>query len=516
MKTILKRLIVSTLIAFCFVSAPSWAEDKTVDVSALSCDQKTDPNHMLFWGSDSTSNVPYVFHNSSTGKVEGFENDIMQALAKDLNLKPCFIQNGWEGLIPGLTRGSYQAVADGIEITNTRKKKMLFSEPYLVSTNRIVVPEHSQNIQTLDDLKKGRIGTIKSSNAERILEEHKLNVRTYDEETALFSDLRAGRLKAALVDAPIAQYYQGADLKMVGQPVGEISYGIALAPYSKDLQAKLNKGLEDIIHNGQLARILYSWNLVDTRGTGPEALTDTPHEAWNAYKAAQKTNQDKSFSAFVKRYAGLAPTILHGAWITLLVSFVSMLIAVLVGALLVLGRLYGPKWIKLLSLGFIEIWRGTPLLIQLLFIFYGLPELGIALPPFVAGVIALGMNYSAYEAENYRNALASIPVAQKDAARALNFNRWQILRWVLAPQAIPRVIPIMTNDFIALLKDSSLVSIITLTDLTQVYVRISSTYYDYLGAGVVIGLVYLVIGMPFVRLAHKLEDQSEVLLNPHH
>ena len=158
-----------------------------------------------------------------------------------------------------------------------------------------------------------------------------------------------------------------------------------------------------------------------------------------------------------------------------------------------------------LTVGYIETIRGTPLLIQILFIFYGLPNIGIKLDPFVAGVLALGLNYAAYEAENYRAGLSAIPHGQMEAAVALNMTQAQALRYVIVPQAFRIVMPVMTNDFISLLKDSSLVSVITMSELTRTYEQISTTYYDYFGTGLLVGAVYLLIGLPFVRLARWTE-----------
>ena len=172
---------------------------------------------------------------------------------------------------------------------------------------------------------------------------------------------------------------------------------------------------------------------------------------------------------------------------------------------LALARLYGARPLAWLAVSVIEVVRGTPLLIQILFVFYGLPNIGIRLAPFVAGVLALGLNYAAYEAENYRAGLQAVPRGQTEAAIALNMTRAQLLRYVVVPQAFRIVVPVMTNDFISLLKDSSLVSIITLTELSQTYVRLSTTYYDYFGTGLMIGGAYLLLGLPFVRLSRWAE-----------
>lgn len=195
---------------------------------------------------------------------------------------------------------------------------------------------------------------------------------------------------------------------------------------------------------------------------------------------------------------------------TLKVSILGMLVAIVVGLALAIGLRYGPSIVPKLAVVYIETIRGTPLLIQVLFVFYGLPNIGIKLDPFVAGVLALGFNYAAYEAENYRAGLNAVPRGQTEAALALNLTRAQALRHVIVPQAFRMVIPVMTNDFVSLLKDSSLVSVITMVELTHTYEQLSTTYYDYFGTGLLVGAIYLLIGLPFVRLARWTEHRLNV------
>jgi len=149
--------------------------------------------------------------------------------------------------------------------------------------------------------------------------------------------------------------------------------------------------------------------------------------------------------------------------------------------------------------------RGTPLLVQLVVIYFGLPELGVTLSPFTAGVLALGLNYAATESENYRAGLASVPASQLDAARVLGLRRRHALRYVVFPQAVRISLPPMTNDFIALLKDSSLISVVTLTELTKTYSMLANATHDHLGLGAVVAVWYLAVGLPFVFLARRLE-----------
>jgi polar amino acid transport system substrate-binding protein len=176
------------------------------------------------------------------------------------------------------------------------------------------------------------------------------------------------------------------------------------------------------------------------------------------------------------------------------------------GLLITLIRLYSPGPIAILATFYVEAVRGTPLLIQLLLIFYGLPNLGIELSPMVAAVIGLGCNYAAYEAENYRAGIQSIPSTQMDAAFALGFSKWQSLRHIILPQSFRVILPPITNDFISLLKDSSLVSVITMVELTKTYNQLASTYFDYFGLGLLVAVMYFLIGLPFVWFSKRVEQ----------
>ena len=195
---------------------------------------------------------------------------------------------------------------------------------------------------------------------------------------------------------------------------------------------------------------------------------------------------------------------------TIEISILSMAIAVSLGLVLALCRSYARMPLTTLAAAYVECVRGTPLLIQILFIFYALPSCGIKLNPFFAGTLALGLNYAAYEAENYRAGLEAVPKGQMEAAIALNMTRLQSLRYVIVPQAIRIVLPTVTNDFISLIKDSSLVSVITLVELTQVYMQLSTTYYDYLVPGILVAGAYLLMGVPFILLARWMEHHLAV------
>lgn len=467
---------------------------------------------VLSWASDGEANVPFVFHDpANPNRLEGFEYDLVQEIARRLNQNARFVQNDWDGLIPGLQRGMYQMVVDGIEMTPDHLQAALFSRPYYVTSDRIVVRRDRMELNSFAALHGHTVGTIKDTLAERLLErDTSIAVRSYEEETYAFSDLRNGRLDALLLDGPIALYYAGItdDLVIVGDPVGQTHYGIAFKQGDTELHDAVDRVLGDMMKDGCLQVLLGRWSLWTpdmAQMTGDHVTRTVEPVEWQRYRDTMRSQT--GWMGKLKRYFGFLPAIGEAALLTLVVSALAMVLAVSLGLVLALCRHYGPAWLRWVTGLYIEIVRGTPLLIQILFIFYGLPGLGIKLSPFFAGVLALGLNYAAYEAENYRAGLSSVPRGQMEAAIALNMTQRQALRLVIVPQALRTVLPVMTNDFISLLKDSSLVSVITLTELTKTYIRLSSTYYDYIGTGLLIGGAYLLLGLPFVRFARYVEGR---------
>ena len=179
------------------------------------------------------------------------------------------------------------------------------------------------------------------------------------------------------------------------------------------------------------------------------------------------------------------------AWVTIVLSVTSMPLAMALGLLIALGRMYGPRPVRQLLAAYVELLRGTPLMLQLFVLFYLLK-----LPVWVAGIGGLAINYSAYEAEIYRAGLQAIPVGQMEAALALGMSRRLALRRVIVPQAVRIVIPPITNDFIALFKDTSVCSVITLVELTKQYSILGNSTGGWLEFALATSLLYLAMSLP--------------------
>lgn len=466
----------------------------------------------LIWAADAESGAPYVFQDpEDPNNLIGFEVDIIEAIAKQLGKKPVHFQNQWDGLVPGLSRGDYVCAINGIEITEDRKLEVNFSDPYYLSYEQLIVRAETENITNLDDLKGKKCGTLKASLAERILVEHGgIDVRTYDSEVNSFYDLENGRLDAVLIDEPVAKYYAAwnPQLKLINTPIGEMKYGIVFNKKDTVLMEEVNKAIFRMISSGELREILDKWKLWNYHMAvflNDKSESQTRPEEYERFIQQQK--RGLTIWEYVDRYIGFMPMVGKAAWNTFKISVVSMLIAVFFGLFLAITRVFAPKPISMIAVAIIEVIRGTPLLLQLFFIYYGLPSLGIEIPRFAAAVLGLGINYAAYEAENYRAGILSVPRGQMEAAIALGMRRREALWHVILPQSIRLVIPPMTNDFISLLKDSSLVSIITLVELTKLFGQLTSTYYDYIGIGAIIGSVYLLMGLPFVKISKWAEEK---------
>lgn len=208
---------------------------------------------------------------------------------------------------------------------------------------------------------------------------------------------------------------------------------------------------------------------------------------------------------------GMAMALLgQGALRTFGISVVSFALAVLLGMAVALWRLHGPRPLRWLAVVYVELLRGTPILVQMLLLYYGLGSIEwLQLGAVEAGVLGLALNYAAYEAEIYRGALLAIPRGQREAAMALGFTTAQMLRHVVVPQALRLSLAPSTNDFIALFKDSSIVMVITVVELTKQYQMLANQSGRFIVLGLVTSGLYLAMSLPLAFLARRWERAME-------
>jgi len=454
---------------------------------------------VLLWGSDAEGGAPYVFPDpNGPSRLIGFEVDLARAIARELGVEARQAQNAWDSLIPALERGDFDIALNGLEITPSRRQVVLFSLPYYIYTTQLAVRKDEERIREMGDLRGRTVGTLSGSVAQEILQAvPNVTIRVYTGQAEPYEDLVIGRIDAVLMDSPIAAYYAKPNpaLRYAGPPAGEGEYGIALRRADGELKAAVDEILIRLHRSGELRAIYEKWGLWNE---AQERLRD------RLEAGARAVDLEESRKAPLVTFL---PTLLKGAGITVGISVVSMAIAATLGLFLTLVRLYGTRWMAAFATAYIEFYRGTPLLVQLYILYYGLPNIGITLSPLAAAFIGLGMCYAAYEAELYRAGINAVPKGQMESALSLGMSRNRALRWVVLPQALRIATPGITNDFIALFKDSSLVSVIAMVELTKTYNILAATTLRFFELGLVVAILYFAMSYPLSLMARRLEEK---------
>jgi len=450
---------------------------------------------LLRWGSDAEGGAPYVFPDPERpGRLIGFEVDLAEALAREMGLSARQVQVDWSSLIPGLDRGDYDIALNGIEWTAGRNRASELSFPYFIFAQQLVVRADDASIQSFADVQGKRVATLGATAAHQILRETPgVDPVIYQGQVEPYRDLKLGRVDAVLLDTPIAEFYAKPDpaLRYAGPSFAAGTYVIAVKKSNTGLLTRVNRGLDALLRSGKLQEIYMRWGLWNE--SQARLMDRAPPQA-----AVARAANDSGLLRYL-------PLLMKGAGMTVALSVIAMALAIVAGLALCLLRLGGNPVLKPLAVGYIEVMRGTPLLLQLYVIYYGLPNIGINLDAFSAAVLGLGLNYAAYEAEIYRAGINSIPRGQTEAALSLGMTPAMIYRRVLIPQAVRVTLPPVTNDFISLFKDSSLVSIIALVELTKTYNMLAVSSMRFLELGVLTGILYLCMSFPLSILSTRLE-----------
>ncbi len=446
----------------------------------------------LRWGADESGGAPYVFQDpTNTGRVVGFEVDLAADLSRELGRPIRFTHYDFKNLIPGLERGDFDIAMNGLEVLPEYQGHVLFSRPYYVYKLQLAARKGERRFANIEDLRKlpaVRIGTLGGSAAERSLIRRGFEPRGYDDQTGMYIDLKNGAIDTVYIDLPVHLYYlpRYPGLELVGQPGEKGYYAIAFRKEDGALKAYFDTALGRLIDGGELRRIYEKWGI------------------WNDDQQELATPPpEPEAEAGAAHYLGY---LLGGAWVTVQLSVLGMLLAVALGMPVALARLYGPAPVRGLAVLYVEFFRGIPVLLLLFFLYFvvGSPW---HVPAFWTAVVGLGLNYAAYEAEIYRAAIGAIPEGQWEAAASLGMSRALTFRRIILPQALRIILPPMTSDFVALFKDTSVVSVIAVAELTKRYQTAAQSSLDYVGIGLMTAVLYLVMSVPLGFLSRYLEKR---------
>lgn len=449
---------------------------------------------------------PFEMRDDATGNLIGFDIDLMTAIGEAAGREVRFISLPFDGLIPALQSRTIDGAISGMTITAERAQTIDFSRPYFKAGLAIAVREDNTDIDSFESLAGKRIAVqIGTTGAEQAAQVEGATVSTFDGAPLALQELLNGRVDAVVNDLPVTLFaINEANLrgiKIVGELLTEEYYGIALPQNSEDL-ALINTALGDLIQNGTYAQIYQQWFTADP----PELPLEAPALS--------------SGTASGLNWAQLWRNLMRGAWVTILLTAFSFFFGLIGGALVAFALISPFKPLRWLCRIYVDFFRGTPMLVQLFMIYFGLPALfqslgfDFSFNRFFAAVLALSLNVAAYLAEILRGGIQSIDRGQWEAGESLALNPIETMRYVIFPQAFRRILPPLGNEFITLIKDTSLAAVIGFEELFRQGQLTVATTYRAFEIYLAVAIVYLVMTSLASMLFKRLEAAMDPLNRP--
>ena len=427
--------------------------------------------------------APFEFTDKNNQQV-GIDIDILKAIAKAEGFKLNIKATSFNGAVQELQAGQIDGVMAGMSITKERKEMFNFSDPYFKSGVVMAVAKNSK-IKVFADLRGKRVaiktGTAAGAYANSIKKKYGFTTVTFDDSNNVYQDVIAGNSAACFEDKPVIQYAiaTGLALRITKMKLADPNnYGIAVQKSDPEFLATLNRGLKKLRQTGEYDRII-------TRYLGNGSQKEQTEKA----KAAG--SMDHSFGTLLKQNWG---TLMSGLQETLALTLVGIICATIVGVLMGLLGVVPSRWAQSTATTFIYLFRGLPLMVLALFIYTGVPMvIGTKIPAFVAGIITLTLNEGAYTAAFVKGGIGAVDKGQMEAARSLGLPWGRAMRRVILPQGIKIMIPSFINQFIITLKDTSILSILGLLELTQTGKIIIARNMQGYKKWTMVALIYLII-----------------------
>ncbi|GAB6167671.1 hypothetical protein JCM1393_01310 [Clostridium carnis] len=439
------------------------------------------------------SGTYYPFTFSSGNSLEGFDVDVWNEIGNRLGYKIEFKTAAFSGLFGLLDSGKVNTISNQITITKERSDKYLFSDPYVYSGAQIIVNKGNPNkINSFNDLKGKKVGVDLGSNYEQIIREkdsnNEVTVVTYQNTDAAFTDLLLGRLDGVVIDkisAIVTINEKGLELELAGEPIEEVKNAFPFVKNEENIKLveDINKTLKNMREDGTFTKISNKWLKTDVTGNNTKYLKS------------------------------LIINVLNGLKTTLSLSVISMVIGLIIGIIIALVRFYNMKGLKQLVEIYISFLRGTPLLVQLFLLYFGLPQLVPALKgitAYIAAMIGLALNASAYIAEALRGALEAIDKGQMEAALSVGMTRDQAMRRIVMPQVFRISLPSLGNIFIDNIKGSSLAFTLGVTEILARAQMSAAASYKFFQSYIVVAIVYWITISFFNFLQKRIERKISV------
>lgn len=448
-------------------------------------------------GTDPTY-APFEMVEEGSGELTGFDVELIREVARSQGRTVRFVPLPFDGLIPALQARKLDMAISAMTTTAARARTVDFSRPYFAAGLGVVVRRDGPSIGSLEALKGRRVAVqIGSTGALAMAKVKGATVVQFNAAPLALQELLNGNVDAYVNDLPATLYaiqQRGLDnLRISSRPLTSDLYGIAL-PKGSPLREVINRGLAQVMENGELERLHQRW-FQRPAPTLPEVAP-----------ALQVRTTGSGLDGTL-----LLRNLLAGAAVTLALTFAAFGCGSVLAALLTLALMAGRPWLRGIGRIYVNVMRGTPLLVQLFLVYFGLPALSqqlghpLRLPPFAAAVGALSLNLAAYMAETLRAGIGSIDRGQWQASAALGLRPLERLRHVILPQALQRVLPPLANEFITLIKDTSLAAVIGFDELFRQGQLVVATSYRAFEVYAAVALVYLVLTTVAARIFQRLE-----------
>jgi His/Glu/Gln/Arg/opine family amino acid ABC transporter permease subunit len=460
------------------------------------------------------------FEQREAGRLQGLDIDLGNEIGRELGVRVQWLPLEWSGVMGALESRKADLVMSGVTITDERKKGYFFSRPYFLSGQAIARRRGDTRIRGRKDLIDKIIAVQEGTTGQFAVEKLGVpgdRILKFDQLADGLLDVRNGKADAAVADLPTlkALFRQGyPELELAGDTLTRESLAVVVRRGEASLTAEINRALNALMVDGRYARIYEKWIGEPATPTLVADLERVRAEGTPIVKSGSEETRTSSLSIRWPLLRQALPFLLAGARITLWVTLLTLLIGVPAGLLVALARLSRFRLLKLAATVYVEVVRGTPLLMQIYVIYFVLPALDLNLPNMVAAVTALSINSAAYVSEIFRAGIESIEAGQMEAARALGMGYRAAMRWVILPQTIRRVLPPLTNEAVALLKDSSLISVVAIAELMRQGKEFATNTGEpttiYLG----VALLYLAMTLPLTWLTRRLEAKWQPVSRP--
>ncbi|NKN19033.1 ABC transporter permease subunit [Staphylococcus aureus] len=429
--------------------------------------------------------APMEFEHTVNGKTEyaGVDIDLAKKIAKDNNLKLKIVNMSFDSLLGALKTGKIDIIISGMTSTPERKKQVDFSDSYMMTKNIMLVKKDKVNeYKDIKDFNNKKVGAQKGTEQEKIAqtEIENASITSLSRLPDVILALKTGKVEGAVVEKPVAEAYLKQNPKL---GISNVKFNeeekdtvIAVPKDSPKLLSQINKTIKEVKDKG----------LIDKYMTN----------------AANAMNDD---SGFISKYGSF---FLKGIKITILISLIGVALGSILGAFVALMKLSKIKIISWIASIYIEILRGTPMLVQVFIVFFGITAaLGLDISALVCGTIALVINSSAYIAEIIRAGINAVDKGQMEAARSLGLNYRQTMKSVIMPQAIKNILPALGNEFVTLIKESSIVSTIGVGEIMFNAQVVQGISFDPFTPLLVAAALYFVLTFVLTRIMNMIEGR---------